>query len=610
MIETVGSLLAFAGTASVESVAASSQFSFLTLGMELLGGLALFLYGMEKMADALKMVAGDRMRLILSRLTKNRYIAAVTGAFVTAVVQSSSVTTVMVVGFISAGLMSMSQSVGVIMGANIGTTITAQIIAFKVTKLAMLMIAAGFGMSFLGKSEGTRHKGNVLLGLGLVFFGMTVMGDAMNPLRTYPPFLDWMVRLEAPLLGILVGALFTALVQSSSATTGIVIVMASQGLISLPAGIALAFGANVGTCVTALLASIGRPREALRAALVHVLFNVGGVLLWLPVIGWLASFVTIISPSAEGLEGMARLAAETPRQIANAHTIFNIVSTLLFLPLATQLARLVENLVPDTPLEESEEVRTHYLDDGLLDTPSLALDRARLELLHQGHQVREMLAAVMPAVLGGEEGELARVAQMDDVVDALHGQIIIYLGRISGRALTENQSQELLQVMEATNSLENIGDIIETNLVHLGGERIAEQVVVSDATREVIVGFHEAVSKALDAAIQAVTQSNVEAAQQVVAMKSEINRLANAAALHQAQRLVAEEPNRLPTYTVEMDVLQSLKRVFYFAKRMARSVVPTVAVKAEPPSSPPLGITPTASTPPVQSKHLHTSSPE
>ncbi len=203
------------------------------------------------------------MKSILAKLTKNRFAGVLTGALTTAVIQSSSVTTVLVVGFISAGLMSMSQSIGVIMGANIGTTITGQIIAFKVTKYALGMIALGFGMTFRSKREALRNQGNGIMGLGLVFFGMGVMAQAMTPLRTYEPFLEWMVRMENPRLGILAGALFTALVQSSSATSGVVIVMASQGLISLPAGIALSFGANIGTCVTALLASLGKPREAL-----------------------------------------------------------------------------------------------------------------------------------------------------------------------------------------------------------------------------------------------------------------------------------------------------------------------------------------------------------
>ena len=310
------------------------------MSMGLLGGLALFLFGMDQMSDSLKAVAGERMKLILARLTSNRFMGALTGAFVTAVIQSSSVTTVLVVGFISAGLMSMAQSIGVIMGANIGTTITAQIIAFKVTKLALLMIAIGFGMLFFSKNEKMKHYGGMLMGLGMIFFGMSVMSDAMYPLRAYQPFLDFMATMGNPFVGILVAAAFTALVQSSSATTGIVIVMASQGFITLPAGIALAFGANIGTCVTAILAAIGKPREAVRAAVVHVLFNVFGVLVWLGLISHLAEFVAWISPARGDLSGVERLAAETPRQIANAHTIFNVANTLIFIGLTAQFARI------------------------------------------------------------------------------------------------------------------------------------------------------------------------------------------------------------------------------------------------------------------------------
>ena len=243
------------------AAADSQEMAWGSMAMQLFGGLAIFLFGMEQMADALKAVAGERMKVILAKLTTNRFMGAITGAFVTAVIQSSSVTTVLVVGFITAGLMSMAQSIGVIMGANIGTTITAQIVAFKVTKAALLMVAVGFGMLFFSKQDKIKHYGAMLMGLGLVFFGMSVMSDAMKPLRSYQPFLDLMVTMENPLVGILVAAAFTGLIQSSSATTGIVIVMATQGFITLPAGIALAFGANVGTCVTALLASIGKPRE-------------------------------------------------------------------------------------------------------------------------------------------------------------------------------------------------------------------------------------------------------------------------------------------------------------------------------------------------------------
>ena len=232
-----------------------------TMIMGLFGGLALFLYGMEKMADALKAVAGERLKSVLAKLTTNRVTGALTGAFVTAIIQSSSVTTVLVVGFITAEVMSFSQAVGVIFGTNIGTTITAQIIAFKVTKYALLLISVGFGMLFIGNKERMKQYGAMVMGLGLIFFGMGVMSNAMKPLQSYQPFLDLMAHMDNPILGILTAACFTGLVQSSSATTGIVIVMASQGFITLTAGIALIFGANVGTCITALLASIGKPKR-------------------------------------------------------------------------------------------------------------------------------------------------------------------------------------------------------------------------------------------------------------------------------------------------------------------------------------------------------------
>ncbi len=549
------------------------------LVMGLFGGLALFLYGMDMMSEALKAVAGERMKAILATLTANRFTGALTGAFVTAVIQSSSVTTVMVVGFITAGLMSLSQSIGIIMGANIGTTVTAQIIAFKVTKFALLLIAVGFGMTFIGRAERLRLHGKGVLGLGLLFFGMAVMGDAMQPLRNYEPFLDWMTHMASPAIGILAGALFTALVQSSSATTAIVIVSAGQGIISLPAGIALILGANIGTCITALLAAIGRPREALRAATVHVLFNVAGVLVWAGFTDELARMVTALTPTSDDLSGVARMSADAPRQIANAHTIFNVVNTLLFLGFSTQFARFVEWLVPDRPLEEDVRVRAKYLDSELLGTPSLALDRVRLELRLLGDRVQEMLRAIMPAMLSGDEESLRAVSKMDDDVDALHGQIVVYLGRISQTALTEEQTSEFLKLMEAVNDLENIGDIIETNLVALGRRRIEHHISVSESTVRVIRGFHQSVTRGVDAAVQAVTTKSQDAAEAVVQMKKEINRLADAAAAHQAQRLVAGEPDRLPAYRIETDVLQNLKRIFYFAKRMARAAVPTVALR-------------------------------
>lgn len=554
---------------------AKMEMDWGSMSMTLFGGLALFLYGMEKMAESLKAVAGDSMKWILGKLTTNRIMGLLTGAFVTAVIQSSSVTTVMLVGFVTAGLMSLSQAIGVILGADIGTTITAQIVAFKVTKYALLLVAIGFLMIFASRAEKVRQYGALIMGLGLIFFGMGVMSDGMRPLRDYEPFIQMMQNVSNPLVGILIATLFTALIQSSSATMGVVIALALQGLITLDAGIALALGANIGTCATAGLAAIGKPREAVRVAVAHVTFKIVGVALIFAFIPQLAELVRWISPVADtGLTGMNKLAAETPRQIANAHTVFNVGIAFLFLPAAGLFARFCEWVVPDRPMEEAMIVRPKYLDEGLLTTPALALDRTRLEVLHMGEHVEAMLAKVMPAIAEKDRAALQELKQMDEFVDALHASTVGYLGKISKTSLSEVQTKEFIKLMEAVNNLENIGDIIETDLVSLGNKLIDEGVTISKGTMEVLRGIHATVSKSVVAAVQAVSQGSEVAAQSVTNMKDEINRQTDDAALHQVKRLVAEEPNRIPAYTIEMDIIEKLKRIYYFAKRMAKTVVP------------------------------------
>ncbi|NNE33776.1 MAG: Na/Pi cotransporter family protein, partial [Rhodothermales bacterium] len=401
----------------------SNAFELGALSIGLFGGLALFLYGMEQMTDALKAMAGGGMKKLLARLTTNRFKASFAGAFVTAVIQSSSVTTVLVVGFISAGLMTLSQSVGVILGANIGTTITAQIVAFKVTQYGLVLVAVGFSMLFFFKKEKVRQYGMMLMGLGLIFFGMDLMSNATRPLRTYEPFIAAMQSMDNPFYGILAAAAFTGLIQSSSATTGVIIVLASQGFITLEAGIALAFGANIGTCVTALLAAIGKPREAVQAAVVHVLFNVLGVVIWIAFIDQLATAVRWFSPSSPELAGAQRLMVETPRQIANAHTLFNVANTLIFIWFTTPLAKLVQRLVPERKVTEGEVVQPKYLDDILLETPALALDRVRMEMRRLGERAYDMVEEALPVALHGDREALKTLAKRDDEVDILHGAV-------------------------------------------------------------------------------------------------------------------------------------------------------------------------------------------
>lgn len=543
-----------------------------TIVVGLLGGLALFLFGLEQMTDALKIVTGNRLRRLLARLTTNRFKAVFTGAAVTAVIQSSSVTTVLVVGFVSAGLLTLAQSIGIIMGAEIGTTITAQIIAFKVTQFAVVLIIIGFGLQFTARRQRVRQYGLMIMGFGLIFFGMNQMSDATRPLRSYDPFIEIMFQLQNPLLAILAGALFTAIVQSSSATIGIIIVLASQGFITLETGIALTFGANIGTSVTAMLASIGKPAEAVQTALVHVLFNVFGVVLWFGFIDELARLVRWLSPQAVGLTGTARLAAEKPRQIANAHTIFNVTNTFIFIWFITPLAWLVRHLVSPRLVRGPIRVQPRYLDENLFETPELALDRVRLELGRLGEYTLKMVRTALPTVFNGSEADLERLAGMDDDVDGLHAAIVLYLGRLSRQGLLKRQSDELSHYMAVANHFENIGDMVETNLVEAGSARLKRNVEMSEATRVKLRALHLKVCWAVEAAGQALVDSDQQLAEEVMAAKLEINQLALVAETHLANRLAAEEPNRLATFRIESEIIEYLKRVYYFAKRIAKVV--------------------------------------
>ena len=549
-----------------------------TMFIQLAGGLALFLFGMDQMGEALKIVAGDKMRLILGKLTTNRVMGLVTGAIVTAIIQSSSVTTVMLVGFVTANLMSLSQAIGVILGADIGTTITAQIVAFPIKKYALLLVAAGFLMTFTSRKDDIRQYGVLIMGLGLIFFGMAVMSGAMKPLRSYQPFIDLMQNVSNPLIGILVSTAFTALVQSSSATMGIVIVLASQGLISLEGGIALALGANIGTCATAGLAAIGKPREAVRVAVAHVTFKIVGMLLIVWFIPPFADLVRSISPASEHLAGMDRLAADTPRQVANAHTLFNVGIAFLFLPFAGVFARFCEWVVPDRPLTEAEEADARYepkyLDDVLLDTPALALERAQLEIGRLGDRVSEMYEAFLEPTFAHDTDRLEEIAEMDVDVDMLHARIVEYLARISSGELSRTETDSLIRLMQAANQIEHMGDLIETNLVGLGQKLSEDGVTVSAETADIIRDYHRKVGDALLESTHAFLESDKKLARRVRRLKPEMAEMARHSVRHALDRLVADEPNRLQAYTREMELIENLTRIFRHTRRLAGLVSP------------------------------------
>jgi phosphate:Na+ symporter len=548
--------------------AAPVTLEFGVLVTQLGGGLALFLYGMRQMTESLKIVAGGGMKNLLARLTVNRFTAAIAGAIITAVIQSSSVTTVLVVGFISAGLLTLSQSIGVILGANIGTTFTAQIIAFQVYKYGLLMIAVGFFTGILARNERMRQWGTVLMGLGLIFFGMELMSIATGPLRQWPPFIDLMRNMQDPLLSVAIGAAFTAVVQSSSATTGIVIVLASQGLITLESGIGLILGANIGTCVTAFISAIGRPREALQAAWAHIIFNVAGVLLWVFFIAQFADVVRTVSPVSETLSGVDRMLADTPRQIANAHTIFNIGNLLVFIWFTGPLGRFLNWIVP--PRAVPAGIQPLYLDALFLEQPALALDQVRRELLRLGGMTRATLAQSLQVVTKGRKEEVAAIMRADDDIDTLYAEIIRFLGKLSQKDLIKKQPQQLGGFVGIANYMENIGDVVEKEMIPVANKRVRAELTISAATLDKLRPLHEEVCRSFDMALSALETGEREPALEAIESKSTVNELAEAATAHVAKRLVVDAPKRMESFQVCTDIIEHYRRINTYVRKIAR----------------------------------------
>ncbi len=570
--------MAFAGQAPAEA----NDVDWLQLGMGLFGGLALFLGGLDVLSEGLKLAAGNTLRTVLQKLTVNRFMGATTGAFVTAVLNSSSVTTVLVVGFVTAGVMTLAQSVGVIMGANIGSTMTAQLLAFNLSAYALIPVAIGFFMTFASKSDRPKYFGMMIMGLGLVFYGMGLMSEGMSPLRSYEPFLDILASMENPLYGLLAGAVFTGLVQSSAATVGIAIAMASEGLLALPAGIALALGANIGTCVTALLAALGKPTEAVRAAVVHILFNIAGVVIWLPFLTILAEIAIDISPAATGLEGTAKLAAEVPRQIANANTMFNVINTLLFIGFTTWFARLAEKLIPERAPAKDVIIEPEFLDEAALEAPSIALENARREIERAGLITLEMMEALRAAHQTKNKQQLDEVARRDDEVDILEAAVMSYLGKIRQHMLTEDEGATQQALVAAMMNIESVADVIETDMVGVIKAYLEGDFEVStQETQDMVQGLFEAVRRSIELVVKAVGENDQRAAQEVLLLKDDIRDFADRLFERHAMRLHSDDPKYLQRVRLMMNFIEQLRHMYTLTKRIAKTQLPLEVAREE-----------------------------
>ncbi|MDX8339534.1 Na/Pi cotransporter family protein [Draconibacterium sp. IB214405] len=528
--------------------------NFTALIILLLGGLALFLHGMNVMTDGLKAAAGSRMKTFLQGMTHNRWTSLVAGTGITAIIQSSSVTTVLAVGFVSAGLITFQSTLGIILGANVGTTITAQIIAFKIAKASWVMIAVGFLSGFLFKKKVIKNIGTIVLGLGLVFLGMSVMSDATAPLKSYEPFIDLMEGLDNYVYGIIIGAVFTALVQSSSATTGIVIIMASQGLIDIEPAISIILGANIGTCVTAVLSALGKPKAAMRVAVSHILFNVLGVVIWYAFIAQLAHLVENISPGSES------------RQVANAHTIFNLANTILFIWLVKPIAKLVVWLVPEKKVKEARlfpELHNFYLEDI-----GLALDLSHSSVAKLGEKVLEILKAGIPVALTGKEKELVELRNKDAVIDKGHAEILIFLQNIQSQSITKEQTSVLERQIEAVNVLETAADMVTTTLVEAAEHRIEKGFDLSNDTLTRIALVHQMALDAFEKAVQSYHEDETSADESLAKDRFKLE-LQNVR-LYLVERLSINDENRIETYRFESEILEGIRRIHALARRLKR----------------------------------------
>lgn len=515
--------------------------------ISLFGGVLLLLYGIKLLNDGLQNAAGSRIRSLVRSLTSNRFSAVGAGAFLTGLIQSSSATSVMLVGFVSAGLMTFRQTLAVILGADIGATLTVQLIAFRVYDYSVLLVGVGLSFTLFTKNTFYKNIGQGILGFGFVFLSLKIMIDAMLPLQGNELFRSVFVVLTGtPFIGILLSAVVTALIHSSAATMGIALALATSGLISLQSALYIILGANIGTCATALLASMRSPAEARRVAWAHVLFKVFGVLLFLPFLPLYQRLVEQTTP-------------DVMRQIANAHTLFNVIMAVIFLPFLGLFARLLVKLVP----EKAEEKRfgPMYLDDHVLGTPSLALGQATREALRASDIVREMLTEMIIGLRSDDPAIVEDIKRKDNLVDMLDRQIRLYIARLSSSNLTESQSRRVMTVLEVTRDLENIGDIIDRNIMPIALKRITKGFVFSQEGMAEIVSFHKKTVENFDFAIAAFANHDRDLAERVLRNKEELGLLERELVQAHLERLRKGLRESIETSHIHLDIIGNIARI-------------------------------------------------
>ncbi len=516
----------------------------------MLGGLALFLYGMKIMGEGLELCAGSKLRTLISKLTKNKFLGTLVGFVVTAVIQSSSATTVMVIGFVNAGIMTLGQAVGVIMGANIGTTVTGLMMSLKISEIAPIAIFIGVLFVMFFKKNFYKNLGQVIAGFGMLFFGMSTMSNAMSPLKESEFFLSIISTFSNPAIGILIGIGFTALIQSSSASTGVLISLASAGAISLPNAIFFVYGQNIGTCITAMISSIGASRAAKRTAVVHLTFNIFGSLLFI--------ILTLILPLTSWIQAIAPNSVQL--QISIIHILFNVVSTALLLPMSDLLIKIARRVVPGKD-EEETALRMKYLDQRILGMPAMAVTQVIKEVERMCDLARWNYTYSMKAVMEKDKTMSAKVAENEEVIDFLNYNITQYLIKINALDIDDKDRLTLGALHHVVTDLERIGDHCE-NLCELAEQIIDETAPLSIVAQEELSQINKSVFAIINDSIDMfMTNSyNISLVKEINDLEDRIDDLTQLSKENHIERLNRGECTAA-SGAVFMDLLTNLERI-------------------------------------------------
>ncbi len=533
----------------------------------LLGGLALFLLGLDETRSSLQLLAGDKLRTILFSLTGNRILGVLSGGITSILLQSSTAATVMLVGFADSGLVGLAQANAVLLGADAGTTVVVQIIALQISAYALLLVAIGFFVRFVAKKRRSRYAGQMILGLGLLFFGMKLMGDAANPLSASPYFADVVRYLgDNPGVAALISAVVTVLLQGSAPVIGLMISAAQTHALSLQAALPMVVGANVGTTFTPVMLALSAGAPGKRVAVSHFLSKIVGAAAVFPFLGPFERLVTLTAPG-------------TPRQIANAHTLFNVALSILFLPTVAWGARILERYY--RPPEREPKFRPKYLDPSAIEAPALAFANAQREFLRMADIVADMFKDSILVFDNNDLDLLADIEARDDKVDILNREIRFYLARLALETLTAEQAQRQMQLITLTADIENAGDIVNKNVLALAGKKIAHSLTFSEEGWKELEAFHAKVAENFDLALSAFSTGDEELAQKVLRHRSKLIELETEAKQRHIERLHRGLRESLETSGMHLDLLGYLRRINGIVANLAEAVVQSSARNAQ-----------------------------